>query len=263
MTPSQVHPELKRVLFIWLVDSGATHHFCGHRDWFETFTPFQIPVQTAETTLNATSYGTIQLKLGDRVITLQDVIYIPELEINVISTERIKNDNAIGYSNYNLHGLIDIRTNWLIEAITVKSNLPTIGGKPMTSKYGIGLHYAEVQPKGITMDLAHRRLGHFNESYIRQLANGLATGLTLTTKRLAKKCAHYMMGQMKTLPFPDNITLTRSSTPFETIHMDLLEAPVPALGTGYNYLWCITDDWSRMVWCTGLKTKDISKAWKV
>ena len=170
------------------------------------------------------------------MITLQDVIYIPKLEFNVISTERIRKDNALGYKNYNPHGLFDIRTDQLIEAIIVKSDLPTIGGQALTSKFGIGLHYAEARPKGITMDLAHRRLGHFSKTYICQLANGLATGLTLTTKRLAKKCVYCKIGQAKTLPFPDNIILTRSSKPFETIHMDLLEAPVSALGTGYKYL---------------------------
>ena len=238
---SQIDSKLKQVLEQWLVDSGATHHFCGVREWFESYTPLQIPVQTAETTINAAGYGTIQLKLKGRVVTLQDVIYIPNLDINVISTERIKKDNAIGYSNHP-HGLFDIRTNQLIEAITVKSDLPTIGGKALTSKFGIGLHYAEVHPKGITMDLAHRRLGHINEYYIQQLAQGLATGLTLTTKRLSKKCPHCKVGQMKTLPFPENFTLTRSERPFETIHMDLLEVPVPALGTEFKYLWCVTDD---------------------
>ena len=164
------------------------------------------------------------------------------MEFNIISTKYIKKDNAIGYRNYNLYSLFDIRTNQLIEAIIVKLELPTIGRKVLTSKFSIGLHYAKARPKGITMDLAYRRLGHFNEAYIRQLANGLATGLTLTTKRLAKKCTHCMMGQAKVLPFPNNITLTRSSRPFETIHIDLLEAPVPALGTGFEYLWCVTDD---------------------
>jgi hypothetical protein len=52
--------------------------------------PLQIPVQAAKTSLNATSCGIIHLKLKGRVITLQDVIYIPKLEFNVISTERIK-----------------------------------------------------------------------------------------------------------------------------------------------------------------------------
>jgi hypothetical protein len=77
--------------------------------------------------LNATGYGIIQLKLKGRVVTLQDVIYIPKLEFNVISTERIKKDNALGYRNHNPHGLFDIRTNQLIKAVAVKSDLPTIG----------------------------------------------------------------------------------------------------------------------------------------
>jgi hypothetical protein len=187
--------------------------------------------------LNATSYGTIQLKLHGRAVTLQDVIYIPKLEFNVISTERIKKDNALGYRNYDPHGLFDIRTNELIKAILVKLDLLTIGStKALTSKFGIRLHYAKARLKGITMDLAHRRLGHFSKTYIRQLANRLAIGLTLTTKRLAKKCTYCMIGQAKTLLFLDNITLTRSSKLFETIHIDLLEAPVFALGTSFKYL---------------------------
>ena len=28
----RVAPKLKKVLDIWLVDSGATHHFCSQRD---------------------------------------------------------------------------------------------------------------------------------------------------------------------------------------------------------------------------------------
>ena len=199
VAPKRVAPELKKVPNMWLVDSGATHHFCGQRDWFETYTPLQIPVKAAETSLKATGYGTIHLKLQGRTITLQDVIYIPKLEFNVISTERIKKDNALGYRNHNLYSLFDIRTNRLIEAIAVKLGLPTIGSKALISKFGIGLHYAEARPKGITMDLAHCRLGHFSEAYIRQLANGLATGLTLTTKRLAKKKSYHFLTTSRSL----------------------------------------------------------------
>jgi hypothetical protein len=86
------------------------------------------------------------------------------------------------------------------------------------------------------MDLVHCCLRHFSKTYIHQLANGLAIGLTLTTKRLAKKYAYCIIGQAKVLLFFNNITLTRSSRPFETIHIDLLKAPVFALGTGFKYL---------------------------
>ena len=94
------------------------------------------------------------------------MIYIPNLEINVISIERIKKDNAIRYLNHNPYSLFNIRTNQLIEAIIVKSDLSIISGKLITSKFGIGLHYTEARPKGIIMDLVHRRLDYINEYYI-------------------------------------------------------------------------------------------------
>jgi hypothetical protein len=43
--------------------------------------------------------------------------------------------------------------------------------------------------------------------------------------------------------------------------MDILHAPQEALSTGYNYLWTITDDYSRMQWSIGLKTKSIRAEW--
>jgi hypothetical protein len=84
---SQIDSQLKQVIDQWLVDSGATHHFCGVREWFESYTPLQIPIQTAETTINAAGYGTIQLKLNGRVVTLQDVIYISQTWISTSSQQ--------------------------------------------------------------------------------------------------------------------------------------------------------------------------------
>jgi hypothetical protein len=122
------------------------------------------------------------------------VIYILNLEINIISIERIKKDNAIRYINSISHNLFDLRINQFIEIITVESDLSTVGGKILTSKFGIRLYYAETRLKGITIDFTHRRLGHFNELLIQQLANGMATGLTLIIKKLTKRCPHCIVG---------------------------------------------------------------------
>jgi hypothetical protein len=75
-------------------------------------------------------------------------------------------DNAIGYINSTPHALFDLRTNQLIEDITVELDLLTVGGKILTSKFSIGLHYVEARSKDITMDLAYRRLDYFNELLI-------------------------------------------------------------------------------------------------
>src|SRR6266487_654559 len=53
-----------------------------------------------------------------------------------------------------------------------------------------------------------------------------------------------------------------SNRPMEMLHLDLLQGPCAALGTGFRYILVIVDDYTRMAWCIGLKEKDIRKAWK-
>jgi hypothetical protein len=48
----------------------------------------------------------------------------------------------------------------------------------------------------------------------------------------------------------------------EMLHLDLLQALCVALGTGYEYVLVIVDDYTRMAWFIGLRTKDIRDAWK-
>jgi len=48
----------------------------------------------------------------------------------------------------------------------------------------------------------------------------------------------------------------------EMLHLDLLQGPCAALGTGYKYVLVIVDDYTRMAWCIGLVDKDIRQAWE-
>jgi len=47
----------------------------------------------------------------------------------------------------------------------------------------------------------------------------------------------------------------------EMLHLDLLQGPCAALATGYAYLLVIVDDYTRMAWSIGLRSKDIREAW--
>ena len=100
-------------------------------------------------------------------MTIIEVIYIPNLEINIMSTERLRDDNTIKYNNYDLNRLYDIKLNKLVADINVISaGLPTVTVRILISKYGIGLNYVEVKSSAILMELAHQRLGHVNIDYI-------------------------------------------------------------------------------------------------
>jgi len=42
----------------------------------------------------------VRLLVGDYELALQNVIHVPGLQLNILSTERLKKDNCIDYSNW-------------------------------------------------------------------------------------------------------------------------------------------------------------------
>jgi hypothetical protein len=109
------------------------------------------------------------------------------------------------------------------------------------------------------MDLAHRRLGYISESRVKALASGHTKGLKLLSSgyRLSKY-DYCIVGKIKILPYPrKQPILRRANRPIEILYIDLLQGPCAVLGTGFEYLLIIVDDYTRIAWCIGLKTKDI------
>jgi hypothetical protein len=76
----------------WYIDSGASNHFSPHRDLFKTFSTLEHPVEieTAEGTSHGIGKGTIEISAmaGDdtNIIKLNDVIYAPKLNANLLSS---------------------------------------------------------------------------------------------------------------------------------------------------------------------------------
>ena len=126
---------------------------------------------------------------------------------------------------------------------------------------GSSTFYYEVTTRPIFLDLAHRRLGHIDESRVKALAYGQVEGLKLLPNKAGyytSKCDHCIAEKIRTLPHSCNQpTLRRFDRPIEMLYLDLLQGPYAALGTGYEYLFMIVDDYTRIVWCISLTIKDI------
>lgn len=244
----------------WLIDTGATHHFCANRSWFTSVKLFSARIASATGETEAQGQGEITMKIGNLKIVLKDVVYVPNLKVNTICPERLKKDNCVGYTNWQQNRLFDGKTGLTLTNLDVLNGIPSLRISQEESL--LRVHYFETQDKAVSMSLAHRRLGHISPQKVKLLAEGMAEGLTLKTTKLPEICDNCMMGQMKAKPFPNQSTNVRSQKPFEMIHMDLLEAPMPALGTGFTHLFTITDDWTRMLWSYGLKSKDVLQDWR-
>jgi hypothetical protein len=211
--------------------------------------------------------GHVDLDADGYTLSLYGVLYAPQLRFNLLSTECLRRESFIGYDSIP-NTLYNGEDDSVIAVADSSSGIPIINTNPSIPIHrpeGSSTFYHEVTTRPISLDLAHRRLGHISESRVKALAFGQAEGLKLLpdTGNRINKCDHCIAGKIKILPHPrKQPTLERSDRPMEMLHLDLLQGPCAALGTGYEYLLVIVDDYTRMAWCIGLMTKDIRDAWK-
>ena len=73
----------------WWMDSGATHHVCARKELFSTFVPIQVEemiYMANSATAKVEGTGKVCLKMtSDKLLTLVNVLYVPELRKNSIS----------------------------------------------------------------------------------------------------------------------------------------------------------------------------------
>ncbi|PHT34013.1 hypothetical protein CQW23_25813 [Capsicum baccatum] len=73
----------------WWMDSGATRHVCANKELFSAFTPAQVEEKIYmenSVTIKVEGTGKVCLKMtSGKVLTLNNVLYVPELRKNLIS----------------------------------------------------------------------------------------------------------------------------------------------------------------------------------
>ena len=83
----------------WIIDTGALHHFCARKEWYQTYENLVTNISTTGPSIQSEGVGIVRLPIRDYGMALQNVIHVPELRLNILSTERLKKNNFIGYSN--------------------------------------------------------------------------------------------------------------------------------------------------------------------
>jgi hypothetical protein len=72
----------------WLLDSGASHHMCSHRNWFISYQSVDEGVVFMGNGIpcKIVGVGSIRIRMFDGIVReLTDVRYVPELKLNLIS----------------------------------------------------------------------------------------------------------------------------------------------------------------------------------
>ncbi|KAF7506654.1 hypothetical protein GJ744_011586 [Endocarpon pusillum] len=117
----------------WTLVSGATHHCTPHRGLLSRFLQHApITVSSADSSSESTGSGEFNLSLNGMNFTLKNVIYVPSIKVNILSTNRLLRDHKISYTNAAGHCLY--KQSILLARADASNGLPVIlTGYPQAS----------------------------------------------------------------------------------------------------------------------------------
>ena len=266
----------------WYVDSGASYHYCRHRDWFDTFTPVEGESVSLGDGRRVPILG--QGDISGRVPIsasasasglLSNVQYAPALSANLLSVPAM---TAGGLSVTFRGRLCTIRNqhNKVIGRATRVANKLyqlTLSRPPSPSAATVHSTPRQALAASQSTDFIqqwHPRLGHVNYETVRQLFTqhmGKDTDSILAGRSLAPlsaanpppACDACHLGKSHRASLP-KVSTSRSKAPLELVHSDICGPfRIPSLG-GARYFILFIDDFSRYVWFRPMQYKSEATA---
>ena len=242
----------------WFIDSAATSHICGDIDLFEKISDIPpINIETASgDAFKATKRGTIHMtirsepssKLDDVPITLMDVIYVPRLNVNLLSVGRMTNANVdvLFNKNYSTLSIDDsifargTRINNLFAYEAITSILPH-----EQAKYSTELNEATIW---------HHRLVHTNYSTLEKMSKSQTViGLPTMSFDHITQCLNCPYGKQVRAPFKNVEDLPANIG--DIVASDVCGPFESSLG-GYHYFLTWIDLKTRYASIDFLKNKE-------
>ncbi len=256
----------------WYADSGASQHMTDQR-WafsqFQSIKPGSWPVTGIgenRQPLQVHGFGTVPVTGEVEGVhlhgTLQSVLYVPNLGVNLFSVRSatrngynvhfsgqgvkiIKNDKvfavgSIENSNLYLLNLAICHNNF---RASVNTDIPTAAdtstGKPMEP------FAALAKTKSNSIQVWHRRLGHVCLATIKKMAaSGMVDGLEISKgETVVTFCEGCILGKQHRLPFP-GAGRTRAEKIGGLIHSDICGPVSVSSPGGAKYFVTFKDDFS-------------------
>lgn len=235
----------------WCIDSGATSHMSNNKSFFSSIRDTNESVYLADgSRVIASGIGEGQLICEvpgeNQIIKLKNVLYIPELDDNLISVKKVTENNYRVIFEEDTCKILDKN-----KVIAIAKNDGSLY-RLMNAKSTIS---AQTATEAACIHKWHRRLGHRDPSAIKRLVSGeLATGINIKNCNKNIVCEHCIKGKLSQSKFSES--KTRSTGPIRLIHSDLcgpMQTPTPS---GNRYFLTLIDDYSRFTVVRLIKSKD-------
>lgn len=226
---------------VWHLDSGATDHMTSQRSKVTDFMPCESAVETANReSMKVKGKGRVKIQLSEQCggtnITLEDVLYVPALNGNLLSVGRIE-ERGLQVTFAAGKAFVSKDNGEVVLTATKQGRLYTVEEAEVSSRLA----------KAKDTSLWHRRLGHLHQDAVRSLCG--------TSKdHMEDHCDVCRLGKLRRRSFPKG-EATRAKAPLELIHSDVVGKIMPTSKGGSSYFVTFTDDYSRYTVVYPMKAK--------
>ena len=242
----------------WIVDSGASTHMCSSRQHMSNISKSKIKNVTAanRSTVPVLGEGEVTLKYNgpktSRKVLLKNVLHVPNITSNLISVSAIaKRGGKVIFCGkncqiYNKYGDL------VLEGELSNNNIYRVGfeqGSTQADAVDSGIALKATHPADI--NLWHRRMGHLNATYLKQLRQ-MAIGVDFENTQ-THQCEICVTGKLVQKPF--NLNSKRATSILELVHSDVCQVEDLSIGKAKYYITFL-DDHSRKIFVYFLKQKD-------
>jgi len=236
----------------WIIDSGASVHITNDLELLIN------PINHVESItfangdkIQSSHKGKFIGFINNNKLELEDVLYVPDSNKNLISISKLTHLNyKFIFSKFNnkSHMFIYSPNGKRITSITANHNTNTYELWITSNKINHQNKTQNTVLKCTTeyndhLQIWHRRLAHFN---IKNIINKLPN---INTNNKCKICSK---SKLRNKPF--HPTETKTTHPFQLIHMDLV-GPITESLYGNKYILTILDDFTRFNWVYFIKNK--------
>lgn len=233
---------------LWYVDSGATKHMTSRKEWFQILRSLTGKVTVADgNKINCGGIGDILINTSTNIDTISDVVYVPNLNTNLLSVKQAVDKGLVVLFDKN-------------NCTFYKSDTFSFTGDPVMRGSSCGGLYAldcTVALPDLAYDvhsdlsgtssrymLWHRRLGHLCRIGMNRMKKSHA-GIDFTEIDKTK-CIACVKGKQSRKPFKNHAD-TRATSVLELVHSDLCGPMSETSFQGNRYALIFVDDFSRMI----------------
>lgn len=244
---NEKHGSSEQIEF-WL-DSGSTDHLVNVLDGFQSIEdldePYKITIAKRGEYISATKRGNMKLisNLGVPV-TLENVLYSPEIPQNLLSTKRMQNKGMTIIFESNGGVTVKKGSITVLTGIS-RHNLISVVFTKTINRY---IHVNVAQTTVDCDQLWHERLGHIHDLKFQQLkANRLHTDIDIlkSVNPIREVCEACVFAKQTRRPFAKERDRSHVNRPLFAIHTDVCGPITPTTIDNKNYFVTFIDEFTH------------------